>query len=133
MTAVAPDLPDQVRRNLAALGGAGETWLARLPAVAADLERRWAVAIGATMPNATEADVAESVTATGARGREGSVPGRRQSPARTGGAAGGAWPRLCPRPAIRSNLVNGLLCLDVGSRQDSAPCLAAAEAWAKAA
>jgi len=60
-----PDLPDKVRRNLAALGVAGEEWLARLPAVAAELERRWDVAIGETMPNATEAYVAEAVSASG--------------------------------------------------------------------
>ena len=65
MTGHPRELPPKVVRNVAALGETGEAWLSRLPAVVADLERRWGVAIGATMPNATEAYVAEATSATG--------------------------------------------------------------------
>lgn len=66
MTPAAPELPEKVLRNLAALGEAGAAWLAALPAMIAELGRRWGVAAGQTMPNATEAYVTEAVTAAGA-------------------------------------------------------------------
>jgi streptomycin 6-kinase len=65
MTSNPPELPPKVVRNVAALGEAGEIWLARLPALVGDLERRWGVSIGATMPNATEAYVAEAASTAG--------------------------------------------------------------------
>src|SRR5579862_5297048 len=65
MTARPPELPPKVVSNLAAIGEAGAAWLARLPAVTAELEQRWGVAIGATMANATEAYVAEAISAAG--------------------------------------------------------------------
>jgi streptomycin 6-kinase len=68
MPPASPNLPQKVVRNLAALGEAGEDWVARLPALTADLERRWGVAIGETMPNATEAYVAKTTSTLGELG-----------------------------------------------------------------
>lgn len=65
MTADGPRLPPKVARNLAALGEAGADWLAQLPALVDDLQRRWQVTVGSTLPNATEAYVAETVSAQG--------------------------------------------------------------------
>ena len=65
MMANPPELPPKVARNVAALGEIGEVWLAQLPALCADLQRRWGVSVGQTMPNATEAYVAEAASATG--------------------------------------------------------------------
>lgn len=56
-------LPSKVLRNIAAKGEAGAEWLATLPTLVADLERRWNVVVGKTMPNATEAYVAETTSA----------------------------------------------------------------------
>jgi streptomycin 6-kinase len=58
-----PDLPAPVRRN-AELAGADQ-WLAELPALIADLEREWAVTVGRTFGDATQAYVAEATTAAG--------------------------------------------------------------------
>jgi streptomycin 6-kinase len=65
MTANAPVLPPKVVRNVAAMGEAGAAWLARLPALAAELQGRWGVTIGQTMANATEAYVAETTSSRG--------------------------------------------------------------------
>ena len=61
-------LPSKVARNIAAKGEAGAAWLAALPTLVADLERRWDVVVGRTMPNATEAYVAETKSASGIPG-----------------------------------------------------------------
>jgi streptomycin 6-kinase len=63
-----PDLSPKVLLNLAAKGEAGAQWLAALPTIVADLERRWNVVVGQTMPNATEAFVAETTSAGGQAG-----------------------------------------------------------------
>jgi streptomycin 6-kinase len=68
MTADIPDLPPKVLRNLAAMGELGAAWLARLPGLVADLQRRWTFTAGATTRNATEAYVAETVAAQGELG-----------------------------------------------------------------
>ena len=67
MTANPPELPLHVVRNLAAMGEAGNAWLAGLPALIAELQGRWDVVIGKTMSNATEAYVAEAMSAHGER------------------------------------------------------------------
>ncbi|HEY5007026.1 MAG TPA: aminoglycoside phosphotransferase family protein [Caulobacteraceae bacterium] len=68
MTQAASKLQPMVLRNVAAKGEAGAAWLATLPTLVADLERRWNVVVGATMPNATEAYVAETMSANGHAG-----------------------------------------------------------------
>jgi streptomycin 6-kinase len=61
-------LPPHVLRNVAAQGDAGVQWLAALPTLVADLEQRWRVVVGGMLPNATEAYVAETVSAAGQPG-----------------------------------------------------------------
>jgi streptomycin 6-kinase len=68
VTQDASNLPPMVLRNVAAKGEAGAAWLAGLPALVADLERRWNVVVGGTMPNATEAYVAETTSGGGQPG-----------------------------------------------------------------
>jgi streptomycin 6-kinase len=68
MTADVPELPPKVLRNLAAMGEAGAAWLTRLPSLVADLQRRWRFTAGATTHSATEAYVAETVSAHGELG-----------------------------------------------------------------
>ncbi len=68
MTLAASMLPPTVLRNVAAKGEVGAAWLAALPALVAELERRWSVVVGETMPNATEAYVAETTSAGGQPG-----------------------------------------------------------------
>ena len=63
MNTVLDRLPDRVR-NKARTAGAG-WWLEQLPAVVADLERRWSISVGAIYADATEALVAEVETADG--------------------------------------------------------------------
>jgi len=58
-------LSAEARANLAAEGAAGAAWAAALPALAARLERDWAIRIGAPYANATEAFAAEALTADG--------------------------------------------------------------------
>jgi streptomycin 6-kinase len=65
MTADPPELPPKVVRNVAAMGESGAAWLTRLPALVAELQGRWGVTIGRTMPNATEAYVAETTSSQG--------------------------------------------------------------------
>jgi streptomycin 6-kinase len=62
------DLPSKVLRNVTAKGDAGTEWLANLPTRIADLERRWDIVVGPTMPNATEAYVAEATARDGRPG-----------------------------------------------------------------
>lgn len=65
MTAKRIELPDKVRSNLAARDEAGALWLARLPALLAELEQRWDFTAGVAYPNSTEAYAARAVLASG--------------------------------------------------------------------
>jgi streptomycin 6-kinase len=58
-------VPDVVRRRAAADGDGGTEWVASLPQLAADLERRWDVEIGEQLPGGTAAVVARARTAAG--------------------------------------------------------------------
>ena len=53
-------IPELVRRTALARGAEGRAWLDGLPALIADLERRWAITVGPTMNSGTEAFVAEA-------------------------------------------------------------------------
>jgi hypothetical protein len=53
-----PTLPAKVLRNVVAMGLTGGAWLERLSGLIQDLERRWRIRVGETLPNATEAYVA---------------------------------------------------------------------------
>jgi streptomycin 6-kinase len=57
------EIPQTVRQK--ALVAGAEQWLVELPAVVADLERDWSIAIGRAYPGATEAFVAEATLADG--------------------------------------------------------------------
>ena len=59
------EIPDKVRRKAASLGEPGRAWLADLPRSVAEIERRWAVKIGAPSRRGTEAFVAEAWTIDG--------------------------------------------------------------------
>lgn len=59
------EIPEKVRRNAALLGDSGVAWLARLPHLIAELERRWLIEIGAPMRRGSEAFVAEARTGDG--------------------------------------------------------------------
>lgn len=65
MTPPRIELGPKVLRNLAARGEAGTVWLERLLAGVCALERDWNLTVGEIMPNATEAYVAQAVTAAG--------------------------------------------------------------------
>jgi streptomycin 6-kinase len=54
-----------VRAKLAALGERGERWLADLPSLIADLERRWSIRVGAPLSQGTCSYVARARTADG--------------------------------------------------------------------
>ena len=68
VTGKVPELPSKVLRNVVARGEAGAAWLAQLPTLVGDLEQRWNIAVGRTMPNGTEAYVAETVSSLGEPG-----------------------------------------------------------------
>jgi streptomycin 6-kinase len=57
------DLPDAVRRKAEVAGA--DKWLADLPELVAALERDWAITVGPTFAAATEAYVAQAVSAHG--------------------------------------------------------------------
>jgi streptomycin 6-kinase len=57
-------VPDAVRAKAVAAGAAG--WLAELPGIVAGLEREWAITVGRSYGDATEALVAEATRADGA-------------------------------------------------------------------
>ncbi|MGI8693896.1 MAG: aminoglycoside phosphotransferase family protein [Geodermatophilaceae bacterium] len=57
------DLPETVRRKAVTAGAT--RWLADLPDIVADLERDWAISIGRTFQDSTEAYVAEAILADG--------------------------------------------------------------------
>lgn len=57
---------DKVRRSALAQGEKGRAWLVALPEQIADVERRFAITIGTTTKNATEAYVAFAETRAGA-------------------------------------------------------------------
>jgi streptomycin 6-kinase len=57
------ELPAVVRAKAAAVGVPG--WLDALPALVADLEREWGIAVGAAFPGGTEALVAAAVVTDG--------------------------------------------------------------------
>jgi streptomycin 6-kinase len=59
------DLPDKVRRKAASLGETGCAWLADLPQYITEIERRWALKVGAPSRRGTEAFVAEARTIDG--------------------------------------------------------------------
>jgi streptomycin 6-kinase len=58
-------IPDHVRLRAASLGEAGRAWLADLPQQVSDLERQWAIKVGHSYPEASEAFVAEAHTDVG--------------------------------------------------------------------
>jgi streptomycin 6-kinase len=58
-------LRDKVLRNISTQGEAGATWLEALPSLLGRLEAKWNIKVGRLFPNATEALVAEAVTADG--------------------------------------------------------------------
>jgi streptomycin 6-kinase len=62
---ISATLPAKLLRNVAAMGEAGATWLARLSNIVENLEQRWAMQVGDPLGNATEAFVAEAKVATG--------------------------------------------------------------------
>lgn len=62
------ELPPKVLRNVAAMGDLGAAWLARLPTLVAELRLRWNITVGKTMPDGTEAYVAEAASAQGEPG-----------------------------------------------------------------
>lgn len=57
-------VPPAVRRKAENAGATG--WLDDLPVLVGELERRWSIGVGRAYPDATEAFVAEAVTADGA-------------------------------------------------------------------
>lgn len=59
------DVPDAVRVTARSHGALGAQWLADLPAIFAELERRWGVVIGATFTGGTAGCVAEATMADG--------------------------------------------------------------------
>ncbi len=59
------EVPDLVRRTALSHGEVGAQWLADLPAVFAELERRWDVEVGSTFTGGTAACVAEATMAGG--------------------------------------------------------------------
>ena len=58
-------LRDKVLRNIAAQGQVGASWLEALPSLLRRLEVEWGIKVGRPFPNATEAFVAEAMTADG--------------------------------------------------------------------
>lgn len=58
-------LPGRVRAGVAALGPAGQRWLAGLPELVASLEADWTVTCGTALEGGNAAYVAEAVTADG--------------------------------------------------------------------
>lgn len=65
MNAHAVVLPPVVRRKAEAIGAPGEAWLAGLPDLIADLERRWSVTVEAQLGGGTAAYVARARTVDG--------------------------------------------------------------------
>ena len=65
IAAMALELPPTVARNVAAMGETGAAWLAQLPTLVNELQLRWGVTVGETMPNATEAYVAAADVVAG--------------------------------------------------------------------
>lgn len=59
------ELPEKVRCNAALMGETGCAWLADLPLLIAELERRWAITVGAPVRSGSEAFVAEARTSEG--------------------------------------------------------------------
>ncbi|MEV0319835.1 aminoglycoside phosphotransferase family protein [Streptomyces sp. NPDC050658] len=49
-----------VRQKAESLGPAGEAWLARLPGLVADMERRWSIAVGSPLPGGSTSYVARA-------------------------------------------------------------------------
>src|SRR4051794_25027815 len=60
------DVGDVVRQRARALGPDGEAWLRELPAIVADLERRWSIAVGTPLDGGMEGYVAAATVADGA-------------------------------------------------------------------
>lgn len=59
------DVQPLVRQRAAHLGDEGERWLASLPDLVADLERRWSITVGAPLAGGSAAYVARARTADG--------------------------------------------------------------------
>lgn len=59
------EIHPNVRLKAESLGELGRAWLAGLAEQVAELERRWGIEVGASAPKASEAFVAEAVTAEG--------------------------------------------------------------------
>ena len=59
------ELPEKVRCNAALMSETGCAWLADLPLLIAELERRWAITVGAPVRSGSEAFVAEARTSEG--------------------------------------------------------------------
>ena len=58
-------VPERLRASVAALGAAGERWLAGLPDLVASLEADWSVTCGTAFEGGNAAFVAEAVTTDG--------------------------------------------------------------------
>ena len=65
MTLGTIQLRDKVLRNIAAQGQVGASWVEALPSLLRRLEVEWGIKVGRPFPNATEAFVAEAMTADG--------------------------------------------------------------------
>jgi streptomycin 6-kinase len=61
----APEIPSNVRLKAELLGKPGRAWMEGLPEQLAELEHRWGIKVGSAAPKASEAFVAEAVTAAG--------------------------------------------------------------------
>jgi streptomycin 6-kinase len=59
------EVQEMVRRKATHLGGRGERWLADLPALIADIERRWRITVGPALAGGTCSYVARARTADG--------------------------------------------------------------------
>lgn len=58
-------VPERLALSARALGKAGETWLAALPGLLADLETDWSITVGTGLVGGNAAYVAEAVTRDG--------------------------------------------------------------------
>lgn len=65
VTQPSPEVQPLVRQKAHSLGAVGEQWLAGLPGLIRDLERRWSIDVGASLPGGTASYVARARTRDG--------------------------------------------------------------------
>ncbi|MGW7087414.1 aminoglycoside phosphotransferase family protein [Streptomyces sp. NPDC054871] len=65
MTESAIEVQSLVRQKALSLGGLGERWLAELPGLVRDLERRWSIEVGSSLPGGSASYVARARTRDG--------------------------------------------------------------------